>query len=152
MGMFHLIRLTHFFFEVLCVLHLLWNLHITNLIVLINLFTEINAMLCTLEMPFWISSEIVAPLNDIWLSTAVFIFYLVLKIEVSFLIRTGISKITLALHIGEKFLNALVLISVLLFFYLGREVVVPGNFIELFRRSRFRRKFVFLILEFSSWN
>ena len=53
MDMFHLIRLTrYFFFEVLGVLHLLWNLHITNLIVLINLFTEINAMLCTLEMLF----------------------------------------------------------------------------------------------------
>ena len=34
-------------------------------------------------------------------------FYLVLKIEVSFLTRKDIFKITLALHIGGKFLKVL---------------------------------------------
>ena len=74
-------------------------------------------------------------------------FYLVLKIEVSFLTRKGTFKITLALHFGEKFLNALVLISVLLFFFLDREVVVPGNFIEFFSSRSTSKKICF----FDSW-
>lgn len=75
-------------------------------------------------------------------------FYLVLKIEVSFLTRKDIFKITLALHIGGKFLKVLkefclVLTSVLLFFFFDRKAVVPGNFIEFFRLKSILKKIFF---------
>lgn len=86
------------------------------------------------------------------------LFYLALKIEVSFLTRKDIFKITLALHIGGKFLKvlksfALVLTSVLLFFFFDRKAVVPGNFIEFFTLTSILKKICFFfILEFSSRN
>ena len=65
-------------------------------------------------------------------------FYLALKIEVSFLTRKDIFKITLALHIGGKFLKvlksfALVLTSVFFWFFLTEKqllLVILSNFLR----------------------